>query len=408
MKEIWYCDSGLRSNLGHHAQTARVLIPALEKLGCAVHVAAVQNVDQDVAEEFQAGRVFRRWCYTRMNPDQIAGWMSDFMVTGQETYEDLASIARDGSLIYWNSAQTGQLHGLMIYLHQHPNSRAVVEFGTGVGLEMHPVPNSTDKQMVYPDPRVNATATLYRYCSYLLNDFIRSRITMVTFDQRASELYSAVLDAPVDTFPIPRNVHPNPFLRGQKPQLTISFLGHQRIGDKGYQFVPAIVRQVLEQAKFMDRPVKFLIHNGDANSPNPAMQDLQKQVRHLTVEYPNLVEVDERLANDVIWQELLDKSDLIVCPYWPERFYSSYSAVACEAVANGIPLVVPANTSLSNFTTFLGQQFVTWESFYISATVLGSVRMFDDLVEESLKQVRAWAYQHGADRTSKAIMENLS
>lgn len=402
MKELIYADSGLKSNLGHHAQTARVLIPALEKLGCAVSVAAFQGIDDTLAEELQAGRVFRHYCYQKLNQDQIAGWMSDFMVSGQMTCEDLLKTARDGSLIYWNSAQTGQLHGLIMYLFYCPHSRAVVEFGTGVGLEMR------DRQFLYPDPRLSANATLYRYCSYMLDDNVRPRITMTTFDQRSSELYSAVLDAPVDTFPIPRNAHPSPFLRGQKPQLTISFLGHQRIGDKGYQFVPAIVRQVLEQAKFTDRSIKFLIHNGDANSPNPQMQELQRQVRHLTVEYPNLVEVDERLADDKIWQELLDKSDLIVCPYWPERFYASYSAVACEAVANGIPVVVPHNTSLSGMVDQIGWAipFDRWEPEPISWSILDAVKF--QHFEKALAGARRWDHWHSADKTAKAILESLT
>lgn len=405
---LLYCDSGLKTSLGHHANSARQLVPAMERLGCKVSVAAYNGIEDGLADELHAGRVFRSYCYQKFNHDRVCGWLHDFNLVGQMTSEDLGGIGND--LIYWNSAQTGQLHGVLIFLHQNPTARAVLEFGTGPGLDTQIDPNNGGVlNGIYPHPFVNATATLYRYCSFLIDDNVRDRLTLCTFDSRASQLFSNVLDCPVETFPVPRNAYANPRLRGEKPDLTISFLGHQRNGDKGYQHVPTILRRVLDYSRWQKRPLRFLVHNGEPEGEN-GVKDIQAQVRQIASEYPSQVEVDERVADEKIWQELLDKSDLIVCPYWPERFHASYSAVACEAVANGIPLIVPANTSLADVGFNIGGccQFNVWDANVISGSIISAVENFGNIAPVSHAGVKKWKQQHGADRTARAIVESLS
>lgn len=407
---LTYADSGLKTSLGHHAQSCRGIVPAMRAIGHEVAVLGPKTASDALSKELGVRPTFSRGPYDRANRDPIAGWLQDFLNGGVATADELQ--AAGVSRLYWNSAQPTQLHAVLIYLHRNPDARAVLEFGTGCGLVTE-IAESGELQGRWPSPHEDATATLLRYCSYLIDDSVRPRLTLCTFDERASRLFEAVLDCPVQTFPVPRDAVGEPRLRGNWPgPLTISFLGHQRNGDKGYQFVPGIVRDVLERAKFADRPIRFLIHNGDPNGAR--VREIQQQVRHLAVEYPTQVIVDEREADAAIWQELLDASDLIVCPYWPQRFHASYSAVCCEAVANGIPLVVPVGTTLQETVRrYRGAPVLgSWEAEDVptaaAKAVVETIKAFGPISEAACAGVAKWRAENGGARTAAAIAENLA
>ncbi len=316
---------------------------------------------------------------------------------------DLSSVALDGSAIYWNSAKPAQLFAVISYLMRHPNSRAVVEFGVGTGLGV--TVDGGQLRAAFVPPAENADATLYRYCSFLLTDDIRPRLTMATFSPRSSELFSQLLDCPVQTFPVPRDGPESVRDRTLAGPITIAFLGHQR-GEKGYHLVPEIVRRVLEYAKWQTRPVRFLVHNGAA----AGMADEQKVIRQLRTEYPDLVDIDERMADATIWQDLLDRSSLIVCPYHPASFYERYSAVVCEAVANGVPLIVPKDTTLAETALGLGGGFVypSWDAPTIAASIISGIETFEVLAACAMAGAAKWKAAHGGQRTAAAIVESLA
>ena len=402
-----YADAGLASNLGHHAQSCRVITGAMRAAGHDVQVFGNVRVPYELSAELGIRSTFRFSCYDRPNADPVAGWLHDFLTLSGRTTDDLLHVAPNGAAVYWNSAQPAQLHALLLYLNRCRESRAVLEFGTGPGLAVT-LADTGELRAQFLPPDQNADGVLYRYCSFLLTDDVRERLTLVTFNDRTSALFSSVLDCPVQTFPIPRDGPETVRLRGKTSAgtdapLTVSFLGHQR-GEKGYHLVPAVVRRVLTYAKWQTRPVRFLIHNGGKQTP--AEQD---EVRRLTVEYPDVVDVDEREADGTVWQELLDRSDLIVCPYHPEAFLARYSAVAAEAVANGIPLIVPQDSTLADLALGMGggTVFPGWEPAHIAAATISGIETFEVLAGAAFLGAGRWRERHGGAKTAAAIVESL-
>src|SRR5208282_1829449 len=95
---------------------------------------------------------------------------------------------------------------------------------------------------------------------------------------------------------------------------SIAFLGHQR-GEKGYFHVPAIARLLLAACA----DVRLLVHNAQPDG----MVETQQAMRALAAEDAR-IELDERPADPKIWRDLLERSDIIVCPYIVDRFRAAY------------------------------------------------------------------------------------
>ncbi len=375
-----YADAGLGTSLGHHANTARALRAALAAQDVPVRVCASQHVDQALRDELNAQPVFRVPCYlTPRTSDELEQ-------AAALTAEDLASQCPDGTRLYWNTAQAVQVLGVLLYLQSQPRSQAVVELGVG--------------------PHPDQEADSHRY-SYVGRDIrvaktsVHHRLAFCAFDERSPREFTTLLGFPVQAIPMPRDAVPRT-TRTDGP-LTVAFLGHQR-HDKGYHLVPEIVRRLLATSP---RPLHFLIHDGNAASSHlPAVQE---EVRALARQHPTVVRVEERLADAVLWQELLDQADLIVCPYCPRTFRNRYSAVAYEAVANGIPLVLPDFTSP---TTTIRRwirpaTFPSWDAASVAEATLRLIEHWSAHQRDSQEGIEAWARSQGAHYTAKAILERF-
>jgi hypothetical protein len=72
---------------------------------------------------------------------------------------------------------------------------------------------------------------------------------------------------------------------------------------------------------------------------------ISQQLRALASENPRVAFIEKPQFH---WLDLLDRSDLIVLPYEPNRYRRSGSGVATEAVSEAIPMVVPPGSTMEN------------------------------------------------------------
>jgi hypothetical protein len=122
------------------------------------------------------------------------------------------------------------------------------------------------------------------------------------------------------------------------------------------------------------------------------MAAVQQQVRALAAGESRLV-LNEETAGPEKWAALLAASDLILCPYEPARFLASYSAVAAEAVACGIPLVVPGGTSLATLLQHFGNPgtiFKDWAPDSITAATRQAIAEFDEIASRAVAASAQW------------------
>ena len=177
---------------------------------------------------------------------------------------------------------------------------------------------------------------MLRYAAHSLKDDDRRWLRLATFDQQASEIFQEFLKFLVGTLPLPRRAVTSYRNRSGKRPIVIGILGHQR-PEKGYHMVPALAVRLL----LAHNDIRLLVHNSEPTGI-PAHQ---QALREIAAQDSRLV-LSEDIAGEALWNQLLELSDMIVCPYDINRFVASYSAVASEDIANAIPLVAPQGTTL--------------------------------------------------------------
>jgi glycosyltransferase involved in cell wall biosynthesis len=401
---LLYCDPGLINDLGHHAQSCRAIVGETRRRGIETLVFAAAHVDARLQAELGARPHFRVSPYSRTDGDPFCGWLSGFHTAVNQTVEDFRELnagLRPDDAVYVNSGQAAQFMALIFWLSQSRlPAHAAIEFGVDPGIDFKVTPAGPVVEA--RDPRVDASAVLYRFASRHLDAALLARLCMATFDPASSAAYQGLMACPVAALPVPRGREIPPRTWRSGDPITVAVLGHQR-GEKGYRFVPEIF--ALLARRFPGERMRFLAHNAQPDF----MPAEQAAMRNLAASDSRIV-LDERVADAAVWAELLGRADLILCPYEPRRFTSAYSALASEAIANGLPLIVPAGTTLARIASEFGggATFATWDARAITDATALAVENFATLKRRAESGAEKWAQHHGPAHCVAALLRLLS
>jgi len=397
-----YADPGLRNNHGHHAYYCRLITGELRARGIEVVVLATSDVEGSLQAEVSARAHFRTWTYW-CDTDPICGWLNTFHTAAELTRQDLALFAdyHADDILFWSSTMPPQFMGLVRWLSDIDPAimpKVVVEFNNEPGLD--PVAWPAGSVYRTRDPRTDGRAAFFRLAAGLIpKDTMRS-LRLATFDRYCSVLYSELLGYRVGTLPPPYRATGPVHSRSGKRPITIGDIGTQRL-DKGYGLIPEVARLLLRARS----DIRILLHTSDP-SWMPAEQEA---VRKLATVDDRLV-LDERVADGETWPDIINNVDLMLCPYEPVRYHSSPSAVAFEAVANGIPLVGPKGSSLDRLIKSYGGCGATFEHFTpdsIAATTESVIDRFDEFAGLAMDAATQWAKRAGPSNMVNAMLALL-
>jgi glycosyltransferase involved in cell wall biosynthesis len=174
-------------------------------------------------------------------------------------------------------------------------------------------------------------------------------------------------------------------------------MGNQR-PEKGYQFMPEVARSLLKA----NPDIRILCHNANPG----AMRETQEDMHEIAAKDQRLI-MDERMAGGEVWQQILDSSDLILLPYVSPRFAVSYSAIAVEAIANAIPLVVPGGTSMARLVQEFGGAGTTFDrpdAPSIADAAQRALERFDQLATMAYSGSDLWGHVHGPRNMLDAML----
>jgi hypothetical protein len=390
-----FADPGLLNNLGHHANSCRHVVLEARRRGIPSAVLAFNQVESFLQEELFAIPWFRCNPYGSYDSDPLCSWLSNFDImstTTQDDFSRLHGIGRD-DLIFLNSAGPAQLAAMLSWVQSFPEEQrptVIIEFGMYAGL----VPKQTDQgfelTLCYQgDPR----PLLFRYVAKkYLSKGEHPWLHMATFDAQASAIYERLFDHTVHTLPLSNQAVTGCRDRTGTRPVTIALLGHQRL-EKGFGLLPELAGRLLA----LQPDIRILVHNG---APDLCV-DLQNTLRDMAAADPRLI-LDERTAGPELWAQLLDQSDLVVCPYYRDHFVSTYSALASEALANAIPLVVPSRTTLAVLVQRFGAPGIVYDdpsdrstAEIVLQAVLTALHHFDVLATRAKQASQQWEALHG-------------
>ena len=390
---LFYLDSGLRNDVGHHANFCRYIGDALRARGVEVLVYARQSVEPTIQSEFGAIPHFRYHTYEVIDPDPIAGWLTDFITIASTTCQELHKLPamNPADVVYFSTVRPAQLLALLEWRGALEADRrpSIVAESVGTGLWIEPTPEGT--QVSAPHPQHDPRATLFRYSSNWLPREANARFHFITFGAIPSKLFNLILDYPTQTLPLPYPaIIPLRNRAGTRP-ITVAILGHQR-SEKGYDHMPEIVEELLRACP----DIRLLLQVVDPLGP----PEIQVRLREIAASNDRMM-LEERAAGKSLWPQLLERADLILCPYRREYYVVGLSTVVAEAFANGIPVVVPADTPLETMVAECGGAGTTFDRFEpaaIAAATTQAVDRFDDLASLAYAAGLRWPEVHGPAR----------
>jgi glycosyltransferase involved in cell wall biosynthesis len=394
---ICYLDTSLQTDVGHFANACRHITGEFRRRQFAVDIYGNRKMISLLAKELGGMPFFRHAAFENIVahlPISVL-YRADYILGRISFLQDLKSIWRRGpyDLVYVNSILPAQLAALALWLRTFANGEGpdvVAEFGapSGVGMADRAMQGSLRWRRLTP---------FYVEAAGLFGAGTR-RPLLFTFDATASADYAEILQMPVETMPAVHAGLKVPRLRcGRDGGMIISFLGHQQ-EYKGYDLVPEIVRCLQARAV----PVRILVHNGD-----PADDPISRELRAMANTCAELV-FEHTPAGEAYWQDLLEQSDLIVLPYLPARYRASYSAIAIEAVSAGIPLVVPAGTTMETLTRTYktgATTFAESNPTEIANAIEQAVNDFENLAQRSVSGAVRWNLANGAQAFVDRLLE---
>jgi len=383
---VAYFDASLRDDTGHQANACRHISRELRARGCEVDVFASLQIQKDLAGELGATPCFLLRPYEQLRAISLVDSFIQRLSFGQ----DLRSAWPAGRhpFVYFNSVLAPQFAAIGKWLAAFPAGEApvtAIEFGAPSGA------GTAGWFAQFP--------AQYRKASRYFRALEPGRVLLFTFDPAASSEYSELLGLPVAALPpVHRALGPARLRTPDKDgRITVSFLGQQR-EEKGVKLLPGIVRGLRKAGC----NVRILVHDGE-----PAERAVIRTLKELADKDPS-IEFLHRPADPSMWQALLDRTDLLVLPYDPDRYRASYSAVAIEAVSAGIPMVVPRGTSMEALAIEYQNQatsFDAWDADAVCRATLRAVAAFESLSVLAFSGAGVWAERNGARRFADRLLE---
>jgi hypothetical protein len=399
---VYYADAGLLGHAGHHAGQCRAICAELAARNILTTVLGFAGSEPAIRAELAAEPFFHAYLYWQNDANPDRDWQGAFRRDAQTTREDLGRLTDVGpdDVVFFAASNATVLMGAVLWMGDLAPARVprvVVHFGLDPGVDV--APRADGGVAVTPrDPRIEASAALCRLAGAEIRRLASPRLRLGYILANGAKVYAALLGHAVDPVPAWEAAVTDCRGRvGQRP-ITAAVLGHQRNPDKGYHLVPELVRGLLQAVP----DLRFIAHNA-----NPAdMAEAQQALRALAAGEPRL-DLREDPVDDDGWRTLLETVDLVICPYSPRRYVLLSSGLHFAALANGVPSVVPAGTSLAQMADDFGGPATTFPR-NDAPSVLDAARRLLDRYDHYAALAHAaaarWPERHGARRFVDVVL----
>lgn len=222
------------------------------------------------------------------------------------------------------------------------------------------------------------------------------RIRLYTDTDELAEVYSRASQLAHFTLPIPfRNDKLAPHTRRTDQPVRVTYVGDPR-DEKGFHLLPDLITALDGE------PVRFVIQASLADvANNPLSATALTRLRECGRPNVELIGLDGPLNADTYFA-LVSAADLIVFPFDREAYSRRSSGTLTEAIAAGVPTVVPADTWLAR-----QQPAGSGERFDVRNPLVDAVRRVlrnREQYERRAAEARGeWLNKHTPDNLIRAL-----
>jgi|GEM_PF-5312618 len=393
--KLIYCDPALRTPAGHSFTFGRCYQEGFHAAGHPMVTLAQRGADASITAEMQALAAFRLCPSSRTSADPLCGPTKSYLDVSQVIAEDLAAvngIGRDDLMVF-DASSPAAVTGLTRWMHARGRDcpRVVVTLHNAAGVTGRK--SADGKIEAVP---VGSEAALYRLAGLSIPAAVSRRLAFVTTYDCYAAVYTELLRHPVQRVPHPVAAVSHRSGRAAGSPVVIGFIGAQQ-PRKGFGLVPEIARRLLQTSL----PIGILVQDSFAGMREPlaALTTLASTEPRLTVQTGPV----DRQG----WQEILDRCDLLVAAYDQQFFRVNGSGIVTDALANGIPIIVPAETTLAALLHQHGCGTATFPSSTVDAVtraVAEAVERYDEHCGAARRGRESWAKTNGPVAAARGVL----
>jgi len=322
-------DHGMRFVAGHHFAYNLGLLFECIRRNQPIEFYVHADCNKEVIKVLHAKAVLKPTQYVAHSTDKYCGYLEDFNISSKLTefnlYKNMKGNVDPSDVIYVHTADPKIVMGIAAWY-------------VSLSKEKRPFLCLKFQNHGYRFVIKPFRALVQSAFRLALKPFIgMDKVHFAASNKLIAAQIQLLAEKPCPVFPIPLQLTqpPRPYRsRQEKQTLCIGYAGEGR-AEQGVDMLPDIVEAVL--AAHPD--VHFAIQLGC----NFAEKETLKRLRAFG---ERVVLIEQCLVGDHFHQ-LLSSFDALLLPYAPERYIERSSQIVIEAIALGVPLIVPARTSLA-------------------------------------------------------------
>jgi glycosyltransferase involved in cell wall biosynthesis len=335
-------DCSLLDKKGHHYEYAKAVYDEWVRRGLPVSVHCHKTAQADILRYFKANGIFSRTMHHRTFPVPILGKLNlliNFLVTNYvfhgELKDGIPPASNPNEIYFFHTIDINQLFGMYAWyraIRPENRPRLALIFRLGAGDN--------------PGTR-RYSILLYKIFFLAVSSIAGGKIFYFSDSIDLAEEYGKIAKKRVSVVPIPHL--PDPKEAGNKNVheiFQIVYLGDARI-EKGYRLLPKVIENILAKRD----NVKFIIQSNVSKDPT---EEIVKAIEAIKALQGNVECIVEPLDSKDYYRMLLF-ADVVLLPYSPVLYRARTSGIFAEAIAFGIPVIVPEGTWMERQITEYGQ-----------------------------------------------------
>lgn len=384
-------DHGLRFLAGHHFAYDIGVLAACVKRGVPVEFLVYADCQPEAVQVLRAKAVLQPTQYASHSGDKYCAWLEDFLIAGTmaefNLFKNLRTDLDPSDIVFSHTCDPKVVRGIAAWYTSLAKDRRpylVLKF------------QNHCYRFVSPD-HLALAKSIFRLA---LKPFINEpKVRFAASNTLIGSQIKAMAEKPCPVFPVPLRleVPARPYRsRAEKGMVRIGYAGEGRV-EQGVGYLPEVIEAILPAYPDVVFEVQFACRFVD--------DDTLARLRA----FGDRVRIHESCYVGEDFHRLIASFDVLLLPYQPRSYVERSSQVVIEAMALGVPLIVPVGTSLALEVKRFDCGYTLIRS-HDGLSIIDAVSRFidnhDALTRKSVDVAPRVAAFHNGDTLVKLLLES--